>query len=492
MIVRVGSLAVLAAAVLALFAGPAAAGWRPPVDAALDADPAAHARSAVGTALAGVPYVAWTEGDERASQIRVARLGADGSWSAVGGSLNHAAGSLAIEPAIAAVGDTVYVAWAERATESSQFQVYVSRLAGTGFEPAGGSLNRSASVGARDPSIVDLAGTPYVAWAEPDAQNFEVVVARLDEAGWSAVGGLVNHSSRAAAAAGLLAMFTTQYSAEDPDLAVVGGVLHVAWSEQSDSGMELRVARLSDGVWREYGTEEAAVRSGTSPSQAELAAVGDVPFVAWREATGRFEVRAARLGDDGEWAGIGGGPVNPAGSAGDPSLLAVGGHLWLAVSQGGDVRVTRLDDAGTAWSEPVAAPLDRTPTNGVGAPSLFSSDGIPWVAWSEGVLSTRHDVRASRLVPDFLSTEVTTTAKSATFVSRLRTYGITYLAGFAWGRAGAGLPERTALVTAGGEETTIAATVTGLSRKTSYEVQPLALAGSDTRGEIVPFTTPKK
>jgi hypothetical protein len=462
------------------------------VDAALDADPAAHARSAVGTTLASVPYVAWTEGDERVSQIRVGRLSADGSWTVVGGPLNRAAGSLAIEPAIAAVGDTVYVTWAERATESSQFQVYVSRLAGAGFEPVGGSLNRSASVGARDPSIVDLAGTPHVAWAEPDAQNFEVVVARLDGAGWSTVGGLVNHSSRAAAAAGLLAMFTTQYSAEEPDLAVVGGVLHVAWSEQSADGKELRVARLTDGVWREYGTEEPAVRSGGSPSQAELAAVGDVPFVAWREATGRFEVHAARLGDEGAWTGVGGGAVNPTGSAGEPTLLAVGWQLWMALSQSGDVRVTRLDAAGTAWTEPVAAPLDRTPTNGVGAPSLFAGDGVPWVAWSEGVMSTRHDVRASRLVPDFLSTEVVASATSATFVSRLRTYGVTYLAGFAWGRAGAGLPGRTALASAGGEETTIAATVTGLSRKTSYQVQPLALAGSEVRGEIVQFTTPKK
>jgi hypothetical protein len=164
----------------------------------------------------------------------------------------------------------------------------------------------------------------------------------------------------------------------------------------------------------------------------------------------------------------------------------------MALSQGGDVRVTRLDAAGTAWTEPVAAPLDRTPTNGVGAPSLFSGDGIPWVAWSEGVMSSRHDVRASRLVPDFLSTEVLASARAATFVSRLRTYGITYLAGFAWGPAGAGLPSRTPLVSAGGEETTITATVTGLSRKTSYQVQPLALAGSEVRGEIVPFTTPKK
>ena len=461
------ALAALAAALL--LAAPAQAGWTP--TGALDAAATDHARSAVGTDLGGVPYVVWTEGSEAASQVRVARF-ADGAWQPVGGPLGS---GLSIEPTVVASGGTVYAAWAERPRASAPFQIQVAKLVDGAWVP----VASPSATDARDPSLADAGGVPHVAWTQPDAQNIEVVVARLEGAAWTPVGGLVNHSSRAAAAdTSPLALIDPpdQWAGEEPELAVVAGVLHVAWTEQG----EARVARLTGGAWREYGTGEPAVASG-GVAQVDLAEVAGRPYVAWRQAEGRFAVRVAALGEGETWTSLG--AVNPTGSADDPSLLSVGGKPWIAFERDDDVRVLRFD--GTSWSEPSAGALDARNAR---TPSLFTVAGHPWAAWSDGWSSTAHDVRASRLAPDFLTTKVTAGATTATFVTQLRTFGLSYPFAFAYGPAGGELPLRTPATTATGDETSVAASVSGLSPRTAYEVQPTSIVA----GPRTAFTTTKR
>jgi hypothetical protein len=505
---------IFACAVAAALALPAAASaaWQQPVRAALDADPAADARTPAAAVLDGVPYVAWSEGSGSSYDVRVARLSADGTaWTPVGGPLDRdGAGSWSIEPAIAAVGGTLYVAWAERRanTTTFPFQVHVSRLAADGtWQPAGDPPDTAEE---RSPSLAGFGGTPHLAYTSPDAQNIEVRVAALRDGAWTPVGGLVNHSSRAAAAAAgsplSLVSPPPQEGGYEPDLAVVDGVLHVGWLEGPQTSPDVRVARLRDGAWAEYGDGASAVNAatGSSASDLDLAAIGRVPFAAWREPDGRnFEVRVARVGGGGAWEEVPGGasPVNrsPTANAAGPALLEAGGAAWLAWTErdgvNDELRVARLNASATAWEEPVggASPVNHVATSDASDPVLLASGGIPWVTWAEGV-AARDDVRVSRLAPDFLGTEVAAGATSATVATTLRAFGLAYPVRLAYGPAGA---PPTASVHAGvaeGEQDTVTALLDGLAPRTSYEVRPLASAGAGApvAGPATAFTTTKR
>jgi hypothetical protein len=457
----------LAAALAACAAAPAEAGWNAP-GGALDADPAADARTPALAVAGGEPITAWVEGAAPDTRIRV-----------TGGHVLGTAGRWAIEPDAAVIGGVLHVAWSERDSDGT-YDVRVAALREEAFVPVGAPIDLVAGSDARDPSLADAGGEPHVAWTEGDSQNLEVRVARFDGTGWRSVGGLVNASSRAAAAAPLAALAPAQENGQDPDLAVVGGVLHVAW----DEGGAARVARLSAdrGSWSDVGGGPA--NASGSAAQVSLAAVGGEPHLAWRSAEGRFVVRAARAAG-GTWV-----PLGEVGAGGEPSLAVDAGTAWIAWVAGDGVRVARL--SGSAWTQPQDVRLNRQSV--ARGPSLDFVSGIPFVAFSEGLTTSAGDVRVARLEPDVLATEVTATATGATLLARVRAYGLRYPVAFAYGAAGTGLPLRSASGVADGEEDEVVAVIGGLAPRTAYEAQAVATAGAgpEVRGPVVAFTTPKR
>ena len=135
-------------------------------------------------------------------------------------------------------------------------------------------------------------------------------------------------------------------------------------------------------------------QTGQQPS---LTVIGGVPWVAWSEADGTgAEIRVSRLNAAGTaWEQVVGGasPINHGAGANpnatSPSLAAIGGvpHVAWTESDGtnNEIRVSRLNAAGTDWQQIVggASPINQSATVSGSEPSLTAVGGVPYVAWTE-------------------------------------------------------------------------------------------------------------
>ena len=144
--------------------------------------------------------------------------------------------------------------------------------------------------------------------------------------------------------------------------------------------------------------------------QPSLTVIGGVPWVAWSEADGSgAEIRVSRLNAAGTaWEQVVGGtsPINHGAGANPnavhPSLAAIGGvpHVAWTESDGtnNEIRVSRLNAAGTDWQQVVggASPINQSATVIGSEPSLTDVGGVPYVAWSEHD-GTNSEIRVSRL-----------------------------------------------------------------------------------------------
>lgn len=178
-----------------------------------------------------------------------------------------------------------------------------------------------------------------------------------------------------------------------PDLVEVAGTPWVTWAQTGEDAHEVRAARLTAaGTWEEVGggVNHSLLRSADSPS---IAAVGDVPWIAWREHDGtNEEIRVARLSGAG-WIEVVGGasPVNadPSRNAADPQLLSVGGHVHLVWSEhdgvNSEIRAARYDVATNDWIPfPMGpSPINHDPARDAFAPSLADVGGRACVSWHE-------------------------------------------------------------------------------------------------------------
>jgi hypothetical protein len=115
-----------------------------------------------------VPYVAWKEGNGLPGQVRVARWSGS-AWTAIGGVLNVDRSRNAFLPQIVDVGGTSWVVWEE--TSGSNYQIRVKQWTGSAWVAVGGPLNVDATKQALEPTMASVGGTPYVAWEEMNGSN---------------------------------------------------------------------------------------------------------------------------------------------------------------------------------------------------------------------------------------------------------------------------------------------------------------------------------
>ncbi|HEX8742013.1 MAG TPA: hypothetical protein VF712_02660 [Thermoleophilaceae bacterium] len=438
---------------LATTAGPAHAAWNQPVGgpSPINQTTDRDAQAPKLTAIGGVPHLAWIETDGTpvgSRELRVSRLNAGGTgWEPVGTNpIDHAPNHDAVHVSLAGIGGVPHVAWVETDDQRGNFEVRVSRLNGAGTaweEVVGGTspINHSSSFSAIQPSLTAVGGVPYVAWVEFDGTNWETRASRLNAAGtaWEeVVGGAspINHSNGATAIC--------------PSLTAIGGVPHVAWVEFDGDNFELRVSRLNGAgtAWEEVvgGASPINHSSDRDASCPSLTAVGGVPYVARAEFPDGDggDVRVSRLNAAGTaWEEVVGGasPINHSNgfSASNPSLAAIGGAPYVAWREddgtNAETRVSRLNAAGTAWEEVVggASPINQSSDRHAEWPGLTGIGGVPYVAWSE-TDGTNYELRASRLEPEFLSQAAIATDAEAVLLSRVRTYGVAYPIAFQYGR----------------------------------------------------------
>ena len=192
----------------------------------------------------------------------------------------------------------------------------------------------------------------------------------------------------------------------------------------------LGLPALASAAWREpVGGVRPISDIGSGPS---LASVGGVPYVAWSEIHGATsEVFVARLSADGtSWVKVGG-PVNfsTAETASQANLTSVGGVPYVAWTEfdtggnSGEVRVARLNAAGTAWEEPwrgvdaTHGGISQNSADDSEVPIITSVGGVPYVTWDEENSAAPYafEVRAARL--DNTTTPLPTWVQPGTGVS---------------------------------------------------------------------------
>lgn len=198
-------------------------------------------RNATGPSIAsvgGVPYVAWTEDDGTANQIRVADLVGAG-WTHLGGSLNVSTARYAEGPHLASVGGIPYVVWPEHTATVNQ--IFAKRLDGATWTPLGGALNASASAPAGDPDITAVGTTAVAVWHEYSDGAYHVYAKRFDGSDWALLGSSLN-------------MVSTNL-AQTPSIAAVGPVPYLAWDEyDTATTRQIRVKRLEPDILAQSAT----------------------------------------------------------------------------------------------------------------------------------------------------------------------------------------------------------------------------------------------
>jgi hypothetical protein len=473
--------------------GSASAAWHQPVGGSSPINESAvrSAQSPSLTTIGGVPYVAWSEDDASAGQIRVARLNAAGTaWEKVADSpspINEAANKTAEFPSLTAVNGVPYVAWTE-VDGASNKQIHVARLnaAGTAWEKVADSaspINWSNVRNAFAPRITAVGGVPYVAWSESDGAHTQIHVARLNAAGtaWEkvvATASPINSSS--------------VHDAGRPDLTSIGGVPYVAWSETDGVHFQIRVARLNAAgtAWEKVADSSSPInkagnQDAISPS---LTSINGVPFVAWEEEDGtNNEVRVARLNAAGSaWERVAdsASPINRSStdSGQAPSLTSIDGIPYVAWFENAGVsdqiHVARLNAAGTAW-EGVAdgvSPINEAPGQVALYPSLTAVNGVPYVAWQEYDVGVHTQLRVSRLEPEFVGQAVVPGSTTADMSATWHTYGIQFPIGFDYGPSleSSTTPE---LAPAGSDTATVTQRASGLAPSSVYQFRSFATAG---------------
>jgi hypothetical protein len=341
---------------------------------------------------------------------------AQAAWNQpVGGAspINQADNRGAQDPSLAAIGGIPYVAWTEFDGVNGELRVSRLNAAGTAWEQVVGGpspINQANNRFAYDASLTGIGGVPYVAWTEFDGVNREIRVSRLNAAGtaWEQIVGGASPINQAN---------TATADASAPSLTSIGGVPYVAWQEFDGSvNYEIRVSRLNAAgtAWEQPWTGVTASSGGInqasdrSAGQPSLTSIGGVPYVAWSEADGtNNEIRVSRLNAAGTaWEQVVGGPspINQASNqnANAPSLTAIGGVPYVAWTEanpaGIQIRVSHLNAAGSAWEQVVGgpSPINQASNQSANAPSLTAIGGVPYVAWNE-TDGANSEARVSRL-----------------------------------------------------------------------------------------------
>ena len=354
-----------------------------------------------------------------------------GTGSASGGGISNNSGPSYLPSLALSSGGAPYVAWQDQT--ASNWEVYgrwfdgaTWQEIGAGSASGGGISNNSGGSGERPPSLaLDASNTPYVAWDDTTAGNFEVYARQFDGTGWvemgagsASGGGISNHPARSWA----------------PSLAVSHvGVPYVAWTDDR-SGIDRIYAKAfnsADGTWNggvatgcggnaalafdpwdtlylasrdcwdsiwltqfdgDHWTALGGAANGSPPGstageQSVAIDSAGTPYVAWvQQDNGNWEVYVKRLIPTG-WVEVGvgsatgGGISNSGASSRKPSLaIDPAGYPFLAWEDGDRIYVKQFDGANWVEVSPGSASGDGL---GLGnAPSLgITTLGQPYVAW---------------------------------------------------------------------------------------------------------------
>jgi hypothetical protein len=443
---RLVQLGVLACLLLAGVVPAEASGAWTPAGGALNVGQGADAELPSATAVGGVPYVAWDEGNGMNNQVYV-RHWSGSAWVLNGGALNVNPAHLGDGPSIANVGGVPYVAWREY--DGTTNHVYVKHWNGSAWVQDGGALNLVAAEQANSPSIASVGGVPYVAFVEQNGSTFHnvVFVVHLSAGSWTPDGSNLSNTAQ---------------DSGGPSISSVAGTPYVAFSEGSPA--QVYVEHFGGNSWVQDGSS-LNVNTGVNAGRTSIAGVGGVPYVAWHEGSTLIRTYVKHL-SGAFWTQDGGAlNLDNNGSAGVPSMASIGGRPEVATEQsvGGVLQIDVEQWSGTAWNQ-VGGPLSPSTATLAAAGSLADVGGVPFVAWGQRATSGAHSTIAAALL---------------VLTVRVRDNGAPWPIGFQYGPGSSLSSSTPAQSTDGTGSATIVQAIGGLSPGTSYSWRAVALDGAD-------------
>jgi hypothetical protein len=226
------------------------------------------------------PVVVWEERQVTSTNDTLYVKRWDGAtWQALGGPLDKNSARDADTASIAIDSqDRSVVVWNERVGSESvlNYNIYVKRWTGTGWQFLGGALNVSSASWAFQPTVaIDSTNSPVVAWEEVNADKVKVYVKRWNGSSWVTLGGAVNDTGTDANTGSLSIAID---SANNPVVA-----FGVRPGSVSPSNPDIFVKRWTGSSWVKIGgvVDRFVENSAGFPSL--VLTSQNKPVVAWHE-----------------------------------------------------------------------------------------------------------------------------------------------------------------------------------------------------------------
>jgi hypothetical protein len=342
-------------------------GWQPLGDA-LDTSLAQNAStSSVARKSNNNPVVAWQEFDGTSNNVYVKEWSGS-AWSSVGGTLDRTLTNNAQNPSLALRSDNrPTVAWQENNN------VYVKRWNNSSWVSIGGALDSVPAALSLTPSLVlDSANVPIVAYAE----NGDILVKKPNEVVATSVWGFPF---------GTAALDTNATVAYRPSIALKSdGNPIVAWYENDGSSTNVYAKEWTGTAWIALGTTLDMTASNNAKDAVLAIRSDNRPVVAWEEAGNIY----VKQWNGSAWQSVGGVLDKVAANeALRPALDLRSDNNPVVTWQEGsstnyNIFVKRW--TGSAWANVSSSALDKTLSRTAQRPAVvLKSNNNPLVAWDE-------------------------------------------------------------------------------------------------------------
>ncbi|HEX7032911.1 MAG TPA: sialidase family protein [Nitrososphaera sp.] len=305
--------------------------------------------------------------------------------------LSNTSGS-SFNPQIVAVGQNVYVAWADRTYGNDEVLFAASRDNGTTFKEVA-DISNSSIENSADPRIAAAGKYVYIAWTEtnPDTGH-EGIMLRVSADGGRTFGDAVNLSG------------VNSGSVRNPQVAATENHVYVTWSGQrsAEDGTSEIFLRISRDNGQSFGDIVNLSQTADSESvDQRLAVSGDNLYVVWHDYNSTIsDVLFKKVGNGG--ATSGNPPINlsrddaenAAGWGGSAQLAVSGNNVYVIwyefTSSGNNTLLFRSsDDGGDSFKDKLVI----ANTAGAAFPQqIAASDRDVYIVWQSNIDGNNNEV----------------------------------------------------------------------------------------------------
>ena len=224
---------------------------------------------------------------------------------------------VSFNPQIAAVGNNVYVTWAD--TTSGNFEIAFAASTDNGQIFTNPPLNLSNSTGdSNSPELAAIGNNVYVTWRDNTSGNFEIAFAASTDNGQTFTNPPLNLSN-------------TLDESSNPQIAAVGNNVYVTWQDGTLSNADIFFAASTDNG-QIFTNPPLNLSNNTGLSFApQITAIADNVYITWRDnAPGNADIFFAASTDNGQI--FTNPPLNLSNSTGEsdrPRITIFGNNVYV-------------------------------------------------------------------------------------------------------------------------------------------------------------------